>query len=188
VSGDAVLAGAAAPALGVTLAYAAIMGDGRHFRVGALSMSTGWLAVLATTGILGVGMASAPANVTAAYLAHAGGLAAGWVYLRTAASINLSRLRDGVSPVPDEPDEMPRAIPRGQPRSQRPEDDIVARSNAAVAQEAAVRPALPAPSPEPRDANPLNRVLDKISALGLDSLTADERRLLEDLSRRLRDR
>jgi len=33
----------------------------------------------------------------------------------------------------------------------------------------------------------LNRVLDKISASGIDSLSADERRTLEDMARRLRD-
>ena len=33
----------------------------------------------------------------------------------------------------------------------------------------------------------LNRVLDKISALGIESLTADERRTLEDMARLLRD-
>jgi len=33
----------------------------------------------------------------------------------------------------------------------------------------------------------VNRVLDKISQRGIDSLTRDERRLLEEMSRKLRD-
>jgi hypothetical protein len=60
----------------------------------------------------------------------------------------------------------------------------VARSNAAVAREAEAR-RVPAPT---RDPAVLDRVLDKISQQGIDSLTSDERKLLDDLSRRLRDR
>ena len=52
------------------------------------------------------------------------------------------------------------------------------------------RPAVvtPAQKPQRRDvkADEVNRVLDKISAQGLDSLTSDERRLLEEMSRKLR--
>jgi hypothetical protein len=33
----------------------------------------------------------------------------------------------------------------------------------------------------------VNRVLDKISQQGIESLTSDERRLLEEMSRKLRD-
>jgi hypothetical protein len=39
-----------------------------------------------------------------------------------------------------------------------------------------------------RKTEELDSVLDKISRLGLDSLTADERKLLEEMSRQLRDR
>jgi hypothetical protein len=46
-------------------------------------------------------------------------------------------------------------------------------------------PAVAAPGAGRREE--LNLVLDKISQHGLDSLTSDERRLLEDMSRRLRD-
>lgn len=188
VPGDTVLAGAAAPAIGITLAFAAQARDAKHFRVGSIAMSAGWLAALSTFGILAAGVTAAPPSSAAAYLAHAGGLVAGWAYLRTASSINLGRYRDSVSPVPDEPDEMPRAIPRGQPKTQRGEDDIVTRSNAAVAQEAASRRTVSSPVAEVREANPLNQLLDKISAHGIESLTADERKLLDDVSRRLRDR
>ena len=72
-------------------------------------------------------------------------------------------------------------------RAQRADDDIVARSNAAVAREAAFRHVVSPSVGERREANPLNQLLDKISAHGIESLTADERRLLDDVSRRLRD-
>jgi membrane associated rhomboid family serine protease len=188
VSGDVVLAGSAGPAIGVTLAYAAHARDAQHFRVGSIAMSAGWLAAIATTGILLAGVTAAPPATAAAYLVHAGGLVAGWLYLRTASSINLVRLRNAVSPVPDEADDgPPRAIPRGQPKSQRVDDDIIARSNAAVAREAASRHTVLPPVAENREPNPLNQLLDKISAQGIESLTADERRMLDDVSRRLRD-
>ena len=188
VSGDVVLAGAAAPAIGITLAYAAQAGNSQHFKVGSIAMSAGWLATLATFGILAAGVTAAPPIAATAYLVHVGGLVAGWAYLRTASSINLGRYKDSVSPVADEPEDMlPRAIPRGQPKAQRGEDDIVVRSNAAVAEEAASRHMVSSPVAEAREVNPLNRLLDKISAHGIESLTADERKLLDDVSRRLRD-
>ena len=188
VPGDTTLTGATAPAIGIMLAYAAFVGDAQHFRVGSIGMSTGLLAVIATVGLLLIGMATAAPQAAGAYLAHAGGLAAAWVYLRVASSINLGRFRNSVSPIPDEPDDMPpRAIPKGQSKIQRMEDDIVARSNAAVAREAATRQSMSPRIPDGHDANPLNRLLDKISAQGIESLTVDERKLLDDVSRRLRD-
>lgn len=181
-----VLTGAAAPAIGSLLAFAATSGSGGLFRIGALSLSAGWLAAGGTMVILIAGVMAVGADAAFAYLAHAAGLVAGWAYLRTASSINFVRLRDGMSPVPDEPDDVPpRAIPRNRNPRSVPDDDVVARSNAAVAREAAVRQA--APAEQPRDPRALDKVLDKISAHGLESLTADERRLLDDLSRRLRD-
>ncbi|MDA1080579.1 MAG: rhomboid family intramembrane serine protease [Gemmatimonadetes bacterium] len=185
VSSDITLAGAAAPAIGMLLAFAAMNGGAQHFRVGAVSLSSGTLAALGTIAILIAGAATASGDGSAAYLVHGAGLFAGWAYLRTTSSINLVRLREGVSPVPDETDDIPpRAVPRNHhPRAQRhDEDDIVARSNAAVALESAART-----MPPPREPVNLNQVLDKISEQGIESLTNDERRLLDEVSRRLRD-
>ena len=90
--------------------------------------------------------------------------------------------------VPDVPDETPRAIPRSLPRTrERGEvDEIVAKSKAAIAK----RPARQIAIDRPRDtkADELDLVLEKISRTGLDSLTSDERMLLEEMSKRLRDR
>jgi membrane associated rhomboid family serine protease len=184
-----ILSGAAAPAIGTLLAFAATAGQGGLFRIGALALSAGWLAMAGTLGILTAGIIAGNADAALPYLAHAAGLVAGWTYLRTASSINFVKLREGVSPVPDEPeDSPPRAIPRNHPRTTRGEnDDIVARSNAAVAREATLRQASPPAAQAPRDPAALDRVLDKISAHGLGSLSPDERKLLDELSRKLRD-
>jgi membrane associated rhomboid family serine protease len=180
------LTGSAAPAIGTLLAFSATSGIGGLFRIGSLALPAGWLATAGTIAILLAGMATAQPDAALAYLVHLAGLVAGWTYLRTASSINFVRLREGVSPLPDEPEDMPpRAIPRRDPRAQRPaDDDIVARSNAAVARETATRQTI---APERRDPLALDKLLDKVSAHGLGSLTPEERKLLDDLSRRLRD-
>ena len=66
-------------------------------------------------------------------------------------------------------------------------DEVVTRSNAIVLRES--KPLQHVPKQEsPKDyAARVNRVLDKISQRGIDSLTRDERRLLEEMSRKLRD-
>ena len=128
------------------------------------------------------------AGANVAYFAHVGGILVAYVYMRMAASGAMEQVRQRVANLP-EPDEPPRAIPRALPRARDrgdEVDDIVAKSKAIAAK----RSAALTPAPRRRDgkADELNRVLDKISQHGLDSLTNDERRLLEDMSRKLRDR
>ena len=189
VGGDTSLLGAGGAVLGVVLAYAMLWGDERVFLLGTIPVSVRWLA-LSLGGILLVfGMAETTVQNGAAYLAHLGGIAAGLLYLRTSATVSLSRLRKGVSQVPDEPDDAPpRAVPRVLPHSRAREreniDDLVARSNAAVANHPSPRPVARDPLAEPAA---LDRLLDKISANGIDSLSREERKLLDEASRRLRD-
>jgi hypothetical protein len=64
-------------------------------------------------------------------------------------------------------------------------DEVVARSNALTARRS-TRASLASKSADYGDEE-LNAVLDKISRQGLESLTRDEKRLLEEMSRRLRD-
>ena len=79
----------------------------------------------------------------------------------------------------------PGALPR--PRERESDiDEIVAKSKAMATKRPAPLPAAPKAS-APRRTDELNLVLDKISQHGLESLTSDERRLLEEMSRRLRD-
>lgn len=138
------------------------------------------------------GTATVPGPHGAIYLAHLGGLAFGWLYFRTPPAASLDRLRQRISSAPDYQDDAPpRAIPRTLPRAraQRDEvDEIVAKSKAVSSQQ---RPSVRAIVVPPRNgvdvrASELDRVLDKISSRGLDSLSHDERALLDDLARRLR--
>jgi rhomboid family protein len=189
VGGDTVLTGASAAVLGVLAAYATLWSDERVFLFGVLPSTVRWVAVLMGGIILTLGMSGVDGPGGPAYLAHLGGVLAGILYFRATASVNLGRLRQGVSPVPDEPDDVPpRAVPRALPRSRGREretiDDVVARSNATIAKRSSVRPTVPDP---PVDFAALDKVLDKISSQGIESLSRDERTLLDEASRRLRD-
>ena len=188
IPGDSLLIGAAAAVFGVMLAYASLWPDEQLFLFGVIPTTVRWLVIF--VGVLnivgGVTMDGAQGGV--AYLAHAGGLAAGWLYLRMTASVNLNQLRSGVLPVPDEPEDVPpRAVPRAMPRSRAREreniDDVVARSNAAVAKHSPAPRATRTPQTAPTT---LDQLLDKISAQGLESLTPEERRLLVEESKRRR--
>jgi membrane associated rhomboid family serine protease len=194
VPGDAVLLGASAAVFGVMLAYATLWSNEPVMLFGMMPTTTRWLVVFIGALNLAGGLSTGDGTNGMAYLAHLGGVAAGWVYLRTAAAVNISRVRESVSPVPDEPDDVPpRAVPKSMPRSRGREslmniDDVVAQSNAAVAKRPPRRtPRAMAPVTDAIDETDLDRVLDKISAYGLDSLTTDERKLLDDESRRRRD-
>ena len=185
---DAVLLGSTSAVLGVSLAYALRWADEEVYLFLAIPVRVKWLVASLIAINLGVGVASAgPGNGTA-FLAHAGGLAAAWLFLRTSTSAGFERLRQRVSPVPDVPDEPPRAVPRSLPRTRertRDVDDIVAQSQQALSRQRSA-PAEPVASRSPNRLTDLDRVLDKISQFGIDSLTSEERRVLEERSRELR--
>src|SRR2546426_5132266 len=106
----------------------------------------------------------APASGGVAHLAHLGGFATGFLYLKTAAW-RLGRaereLRRAVAPsVLVRPARAARGSDTGKPR--RAERD-------------------------PAQAE-IDRVLDKISARGIGSLTPAERRFLSEMSRKMRDK
>ncbi len=186
-----VLVGASGAIYGVMLAFALRWPNEELYLFGVAPVKVKWL----VTGYVMVDVVLAALNGSTgggtAHLAHLGGLATGWIYLHAQSAQGLDRLRQRVAQVPDVPDETPRAVPRSLPRPRERGseiDEIVARSKAAAPP---VR--RPAPRPVPVPAAPVARpeqqidlVLDKISRQGLASLTADERRVLEDASRRLR--
>jgi membrane associated rhomboid family serine protease len=189
------LVGASAGLYGVMLAYAMRWPDEEKLLFGLVPMRVRWMVVLyAAIDVLGGILSAGPGTPGVAHLAHLGGFAMGWMYLRTTSSIgSVERLRERISHVPDIPDEAPRVIPRSHPNPrprdrERPQeiDEIVARSNAAAPSRQALTAPRPARAAHTRSEE-LNLVLDKISEHGLDSLTRDERRLLEEMSRRLRD-
>ena len=66
-------------------------------------------------------------------------------------------------------------------------DEVVERSNAVILRESKPLQHVPRQETPKEYAARVNRVLDKISQQGIESLTKDELRLLEEMSRKLRD-
>jgi membrane associated rhomboid family serine protease len=191
------LVGASAAVFGVMTAYAMQWPDDEVmflfvFPVRARSLVVGLLVFNVVMGVAGDGGAAAAAGAGAgtnlAYFAHLGGVFAAYVYMRMAStSPSMDQVRQRVANVPDA-DEPPRAIPRNPPRRERGDevDDVVAKSKATIAKR--VVAASPSPRRTESRADELDRVLDKISQHGIDSLTSDERNVLEEMSKRLRGR
>lgn len=188
-----VLIGASAAVLGVMYGYAQHWPDDELAVFGLIPVRAWTMVVVLAVANLAIGVTAASelgADRTL-YLAHLGGVAFGWLYLRTPPAASIERLRQRISPAPDYQDEAPpRAIPRTLPRqrTQRDEaDEIVAQSKAIAAQHPAARAVVtPVRTSGEMRAAELDRVLDKISAGGLESLTPDERAQLDAMARRLR--
>jgi membrane associated rhomboid family serine protease len=193
------LIGASAGVLGVMFAYWQQWPEEELSLFGVIPMRPWTVLMLLGSVILISGAIDAGAAVAGgeriAYVAHVGGIAFAWLYMRTPPAASIERFRQRISPAPDySQDETPRAIPRTLPRTrsnaQRDDvDEIVAKSKAVAAQQP--RPAtraLVAPVPPPREERvaELDRVLDKISLEGLESLTPAERAVLDTMARRLR--
>jgi membrane associated rhomboid family serine protease len=195
LDGSGLLVGASAAIMGVLLAYALRWPDEEVFLFGVIPMKTKWLVIWLAAINLAMGVSSTRGDHGIAWFAHLGGLAFGWVYLRVSAFGGLDNFRRWVSPVPDEPEDAFRAVPRTRPRNRdrgenRAEgiDEVVAKSNA-IAAKPARSAAAPRTSPDSarQSAERLDMVLDKISKHGIESLTSEELRILEDMSRKLRN-
>jgi membrane associated rhomboid family serine protease len=196
---NGLLIGSSAGMLGILFAYWHQWPDEEISLFGVVRMRPWTVLVLLGGVILGFGAMGAGAEVAGgvriAYLAQVGGIAFAWLYMRTPPAASIERFRQRISPAPDYPqDETPRAIPRTLPRSrsgtQRDDvDEIVAKSKAVAAQQP--RPvtrtiAMPTVRPREERVAELDRVLDKISQEGLESLTPAERAVLDEMARRLR--
>lgn len=187
VRSDGMLVGASAAVFGVMGAFAFQWPRQEIHLFGILPMRVWTFVVAMAVFNLAMGVLGAPG---VAYFAHLGGFVVAWFYVRTPPGMSIEQLRQRVSPVADSDDSPPRAIPRTLPRQrERLEevDEIVAKSKAVAAK----RPAAATPGRK-RDSGAerqeaIDRVLDKISAHGIESLTPAERDLLEEASRRLRD-
>jgi membrane associated rhomboid family serine protease len=185
--GQAMMLGASAAIFGVMLAYAMHWPRDEIYFFGVIPMRVATLVALLAIVNLFSGLYLGANGV--AYFAHLGGFVFAFLYLKKPQHVGIDQLRQRVSPAPDVGDDIsPRPSQRSSRTRHRDEvDDIVAQSKAAVAK----RPRVAAGKRnEPRDpkAEELDRVLDKISRQGLASLTAVERKLLEEMSRELRDR
>ena len=181
------LVGASAPVFGVLTAYAMQWPDDELYLVFIVPMRARTLAAGMFGFNLVLGLIGTTDGANVAYFAHIGGAIVAYIYMRMAATTSMDQVRQRVANLPDA-DEPPRAIPRNLPRRERGDevDDIVAKSKAIASK----RVASLTPTSRRREAKAeeLNRVLDKISEQGIDSLTSDERKVLEDVARLLRDR
>lgn len=193
LGGDALLLSAAAPAFGVLAAHAMQWDDAEHPLAAGVAMHGRWMVVFIATLILLVGMRQ-PVGGGGAFLAHLGGVAAAWLFVRATQVTLVEQFREGVSALPDEPpeDQLPRAVPKTLPRSRARDrdtiDDVVARTNAAASRRTS--PSRRRASQEqaaPGEPPNIDAILDKISAEGIARLTDDERRALDEHSRRMRD-
>lgn len=189
VGGTAPLLGATSVALGVLGAHALRWGSDERVLAGGFTVRVRWAAAFVAAVLLLTALQE-PIGGGAAALAHLGGLASAWLFTRATHVLLVERIREGVSAQPDEPpeDQPPRAVPKGTPRARGQRetiDDVVARSNATAARRQ--QPSRPRSATEPPVPPTVDAILDKILARGLDGLTDEERRILDDHSRRLRD-
>ena len=179
--------GASGAISGVLVAYALRWPDEEVYLFGVIPMRSRWL--IAAMLAMNIIFALSPGS-RIDWTAHLGGMAFGWIFLKLYSMGGINRVRGWVSAVPDESEDMPRAVPRSRPPMRDRAggvDEVVTRSNAVILRES--RPLQQVPTQEtPKEyAARVNRVLDKISQHGIGSLTRDERRLLEEMSRKLRD-
>lgn len=184
-----ILIGASAAILGVAVAYASRWPDDEVYLFGVLPMKVRWLvALMALMNMVMAAIDQGGLGGTA-YMAHLGGMAAGWIYLRAPSTQSLDKFRRRIEPAPDYGDESPRPVPKSSSRPrERDADDIVAQSKAAVSR------ARPAPTPRAapvavaeKPSTALDAVLDKIALEGMASLTVAEKLLLDEWSKRLRE-
>lgn len=187
---DGLLLGASGAAFSSLAAYAMRWGSDKHGTAGGFEISGRWLTMIVGAMILLVGLRSGDGGGLS-FMAHLGGLATAWLFVRATPVLLVERLRESVSAMPDEPpdDQPPRAVPKSLPRSRSREretiDDVVSRTNAQAARRAT--PRRRAKPETPLSAPTIDGILDKISAEGIDCLTDEERRVLDDHSKRLRD-
>ncbi len=182
------LVGASAAVFGVMTAFVMQWPDDEIYLLFTMPMRVRTLVITLLVINLVIGIAATSDGTNIGYIAHLGGVAAAYAYMRMSVSTGMEQVRQRVADLPDA-DEPPRAIPRNLPRRERGDevDDIVAKSKAIAAKRA---PSMTPPQSQPRRetrASELDRVLDKISELGLESLTSDERKTLEEMSKKLRD-
>lgn len=163
--------GASAAVYGVMLAFALNWPDSPIYIWGILPIPAKWLVVI----LAAFSFMSAFQNRAdgVAHFAHLGGFAAAWLYLKWETLSRHRRLNsmgfgDGARK------RKFRVVPGGA--------DVTPQAPAGSAR----RPPAERHPNEEQLLTELDRVLDKISTDGMSSLTADERRLLDDVSRRYR--
>jgi len=159
--------GASGAVYGVLVAFAMYWPDNPIYIWGIFPIKAKWL----VTFVVGISLVSAlSANQNGiAHLAHLGGAIAAFAYLK--------------SPwAPPEWGERP-----AKRKTTSPKGRLVPRGQAAAKPEPAVQPARREKRREmPRTGDEVDRILEKISKGGLSSLTEEERKRLDEASRRFR--
>jgi membrane associated rhomboid family serine protease len=188
-SGDTAVVGASGAISGVLVGYALNWPDEEIYLFGLIPIKSRWL-IAAMIGMNIIFALSPGSGID--WSAHLGGMAFGWLFLKLSSAGGLSRVRGWVSSIPDDQEDMPRAVPRPRPPSrdrdnERGVDEVVTRSNAVVLRESKPLQHVPRKESAKEHAARVNLVLDKISEHGIQSLSKDELRLLEEMSRKLRD-
>lgn len=189
LGGDGYLVGASGAVFGVMLAYALLWPDEELLLFGVLPLRV--MALVALLGAVNLLQGLAGGESGVAHFAHLGGFLFAFIFMRAPRMFGLDRARQQVAELPDE-DARPRAIQRPLRPRERPDeiDEVVARSRA-VTSAPVQRPAAPRPArvavPE-ASGSEIDRLLDKISESGIDSLTAGERAVLDAYSARLKQR
>lgn len=157
--------GASGAVLGIVVGLAMIAPDSDA--LGSISARTVAVWMVGFNVIMALPFLRIGSNI--AYEAHLGGALAGYLFFR------LQQFRPQAATVPRRPAQRPVMVQPGAAEMERPE-----RATAA----AAPRPARQAEAdPVSRE---MDRVLDKISAQGIASLTTDERRFLDEVARKKR--
>lgn len=163
------LSGAMAGALGLVYAAALYEGD-REIVLAPLPLEARVVMLAAVAGVLAL-VVGAAQNSSAISLGHVTAFGPAWLFFRirtprqpTLTTLPLPTVRPSHAAVVTPRDDLPRAALRPAPATQ-------------------VVPETPAVAVED-PAETLNRLLDKISASGIESLTADERQLLTELAER----
>lgn len=183
--GAGFLVGASGAVFGVMLAYALTWPDDEIMLFGVVPMRVITLVMVFGTLNLLQGLLTIGSGV--AHFAHLGGLLFAFLFLRAPGMLGLDRARQQVADLPDE-DARPRAIQRpARPRERADEvEDIVARSRAVTSDSRPRAAARPSAVRRPDTQDEVDRVLDKISATGLKSLSTQERAVLDAYSQRLK--
>lgn len=159
------MTGALAPVLGLAFARAAFAED-EEVALDPIPLRTPLRALIVAFAFV-VLLAGLAARQPGLSLAHLGGLMAGWAFFR------LRSMRQRPQPVLPMPIRRPVMAPLRQ-QAEAPASQPVAAGSGQSA-------ALPVHS-----ADEVNRVLDKISAQGIESLTPEERQVLTEYSERKR--
>ena len=179
---DASLVGASAGVSGVLMAYGLRWPEDRVYLFGFIPTKSRWLVLWMIAINIAIGLSP---HTQIGWKAHLGGLAFGWLFLH-AGSLAGNGVRRWVASIPDEPEGMPRAVPRARlaPREKMAEvDEAIAQGSVTTLSAEQVKAYI---DDERHRAHLLDRVLDKISTEGLGSLTREERAILDDTSRKLR--